>query len=482
MGKILFVISTLCITNLLFCFPYRLVRLTGPEENIVDIIFEIHDELDQPEPGLLRLKPAERAKQMLFTIAQRRFLKELHKLNKQKKAIGLLWELDSKTIKDKCPLDDKELADQSFLLGIGCLLWENYQPAKKRNITFIPVDNFRRIQNTFYELWRLDKTTYPESLQLPLSSIQTYFDDIKKSIDSYLAKIKPHISELQHRKLQEIYQSRIIKKIKKIEKIVNQHDKKITIEKFFKKLKQQNQHKVFKELWHNTITLQLTNIEMLMKIIASNKKHTILYGGGLHGEAVLKFLSKNFGYHKTIDIGYEHKQKTFKLLRSKKDKIEPALSVAGILLINAPTKRGIKNLLQEKSIDQFAKLFKIIREKDFIEQIQKLIPQYDNAFIDLFNLQNPDGKTLLHVAAKQGWGSAAHFIVEQPNISLDIKDNIGETPLFKAIRYEHENIIELLLEKGANPLVRNNKGKNTLDLAVDKPKLLTLLKSVVPQK
>ena len=126
--------------------------------------------------------------------------------------------------------------------------------------------------------------------------------------------------------------------------------------------------------------------------------------------------------------------------------------------------------------------FKIIREKDFIEQIQKLIPQYDNAFIDLFNLQNPDGKTLLHVAAKQGWGSAAHFIVEQPNISLDIKDNIGETPLFKAIRYEHENIIELLLEKGANPLVRNNKGKNTLDLALDKPKLLTLLKSVVPQK
>ena len=50
---------------------------------------------------------------------------------------------------------------------------------------------------------------------------------------------------------------------------------------------------------------------------------------------------------------------------------------------------------------------------------------------------------------------------------MDVKDKNGETPLFLAVRNGHKDIIEVLLERGANPEISDACGVKLIDSICD---------------
>lgn len=86
------------------------------------------------------------------------------------------------------------------------------------------------------------------------------------------------------------------------------------------------------------------------------------------------------------------------------------------------------------------------------------------------SLKNKNGDTVLHIAVKLGMIDIIEAILNQSLVSLNIKDKCGNNVLWMALfnaRLKPEvyyPIIELLIEKGADPYSENNAGRNPLYL------------------
>ena len=73
--------------------------------------------------------------------------------------------------------------------------------------------------------------------------------------------------------------------------------------------------------------------------------------------------------------------------------------------------------------------------------------------------------TPLHAACFQGHLEVVRLLVSQPGIELNTLDIDGHTPLMVAVEGGHETTVRLLLEKGADPKVKNSKGRMASDIA-----------------
>lgn len=73
----------------------------------------------------------------------------------------------------------------------------------------------------------------------------------------------------------------------------------------------------------------------------------------------------------------------------------------------------------------------------------------------------------LHAACYQGNFQVAQMLLNQPRIELNAIDVDGRTPLMWAVEKGHEGIIRLLLEKGADPTIKNAEARTVADLARD---------------
>jgi ankyrin repeat protein len=85
------------------------------------------------------------------------------------------------------------------------------------------------------------------------------------------------------------------------------------------------------------------------------------------------------------------------------------------------------------------------------------------------------GLTALHYAADGPGPEAAGEYPDKVDIlirarsEMDAVDALGETPLFKAVRSGHERTIDLLLDQGANPALRNSQGETIAAVALRAP-------------
>ncbi|XP_065672988.1 osteoclast-stimulating factor 1-like [Hydra vulgaris] len=86
------------------------------------------------------------------------------------------------------------------------------------------------------------------------------------------------------------------------------------------------------------------------------------------------------------------------------------------------------------------------------------------------------GSTALHWAASGGHMACAVALLNEPNISLDVQNKLGDTALHNASWKGHTDIVEALIERGANKSIKNNEKKTAYDLA-RKPEVAKLLKS-----
>lgn len=97
-------------------------------------------------------------------------------------------------------------------------------------------------------------------------------------------------------------------------------------------------------------------------------------------------------------------------------------------------------------------------------------------------IRDPVGNTLLHIAASSGALDVLYFLLDQEGVEIDPINRLqGDTPLHCAVRYGSTDkeaaqaVIELLIECGADPLIRNNDKKLAIDYTED-PDLVQVLR------
>ena len=108
------------------------------------------------------------------------------------------------------------------------------------------------------------------------------------------------------------------------------------------------------------------------------------------------------------------------------------------------------------------------RDRVFPEIIQMLL----DAGLEV-DTRDPHGNTALHecVAGDGANAVAARYLLSK-GADVNAQNNEGQTPLIYLYdtHFEYEKMVPLLLEHGANPLIRDKTGKNALDHARDRAK------------
>lgn len=96
-----------------------------------------------------------------------------------------------------------------------------------------------------------------------------------------------------------------------------------------------------------------------------------------------------------------------------------------------------------------------------------------------FHLRDGEGKTALLLAAKVMSGGAVQKILKLDPTCVDIADNEGRTPLHIACALGNAEIVEMLLNAGANINARDNAGNTPAHYAaIDKSMVRQLLSSI----
>ncbi len=99
---------------------------------------------------------------------------------------------------------------------------------------------------------------------------------------------------------------------------------------------------------------------------------------------------------------------------------------------------------------------------------------------------NKPGWTPLHYAASnpgEGSGAMVRLLLEH-FAYIDAESPNKTTPLMMAARYGSESVVKLLLEEGADPLLRNEQGLTALDFArqAERPEVLEIIARLVRKK
>jgi len=93
------------------------------------------------------------------------------------------------------------------------------------------------------------------------------------------------------------------------------------------------------------------------------------------------------------------------------------------------------------------------------------------------NVREDDkGATPLHVAAEYGYSEIVEVLLEH-GVDPNIRDKYGDTPLHYAAVFGNSKVVEVLLERGADPNIRDKYGLTPLHYAAafDYPKIVELL-------
>ena len=77
---------------------------------------------------------------------------------------------------------------------------------------------------------------------------------------------------------------------------------------------------------------------------------------------------------------------------------------------------------------------------------------------------NKTGWTALHYAATNGHLTLIRFLLEQ-NAYIDAEAPSGTTPLMMAAHYGTPEAVKLLLDEGADPMLKNRQGLTAIDFA-----------------
>lgn len=98
-----------------------------------------------------------------------------------------------------------------------------------------------------------------------------------------------------------------------------------------------------------------------------------------------------------------------------------------------------------------------------LDTMQKLVSffQSDRTFIDSKELGS--GNTALHIACRQGHFDIVQYLLEK-GADINATNNMNFTPFFAAVGNKKKGVAELLIEWGADIYKKNNAGKTAFDI------------------
>ena len=84
--------------------------------------------------------------------------------------------------------------------------------------------------------------------------------------------------------------------------------------------------------------------------------------------------------------------------------------------------------------------------------------------------------TPLHEACRHGWLDVVQDLVEKVNHDINVTDRFGlQSPLHISCQYGRVDIVIYLSKNGCNPMLRNSKGKEPIDYAIENDHIYTVL-------
>ena len=95
-----------------------------------------------------------------------------------------------------------------------------------------------------------------------------------------------------------------------------------------------------------------------------------------------------------------------------------------------------------------------------------------NLLIEAGASVNRPNWTPLHYAASKGHTAMMRLLIEN-DAYVDAESPNGTTPLMMAAYYASPNAVKLMLEEGADPLLKNQDGQTALNMALAKDKKLS---------
>jgi len=99
---------------------------------------------------------------------------------------------------------------------------------------------------------------------------------------------------------------------------------------------------------------------------------------------------------------------------------------------------------------------------------------------DVHQVEATSGRSALHKAAFWGHNKMVEYLVQVCKLDVNAKDNYGDTALHDASKFGHEQLVRILLENGADRTIKNNEGKDALQVAQEheKPAVVEMLRTL----
>ena len=112
---------------------------------------------------------------------------------------------------------------------------------------------------------------------------------------------------------------------------------------------------------------------------------------------------------------------------------------------------------------------------------------YSTSALNTFNVNEPltnnsDGCTLLHVAAANDYVTLCRYLLEDLNANPNVQDYDGWTPAHAACCWSHRDILQLLIEFGADFNIENNLTEKPLDVTEEQDLLIFISTLLREQK
>lgn len=160
-------------------------------------------------------------------------------------------------------------------------------------------------------------------------------------------------------------------------------------------------------------------------------------------------------------VKVEQRFKNWDIMKTSIDETNILASVHQAIKHN---KVDIFKLLLEKAKEKKLNLDNQLRNKikDAIERIQE---ETDLEIVETLKTILNNNDVFFKVVCEKGKKKAVEKLLDEGKIDINKKDFYGEVPLIHAIQGKHVDVVELLLDKGADKTAKTRKGHPVIVLA-----------------